>query len=84
MNCPDCQSEQILKNGKARLQDRRSLQKYVCKVCGKQFNERTGTPMSRLRSTPESLSLLTWQWKRRHNGIRGIRRLIWIPLMLDT
>jgi transposase-like protein len=57
MNCPECQSEQILKNGKARLQDQRSLQKYVCKACGKQFNERTSTPMSRLRSTPESLSL---------------------------
>jgi transposase-like protein len=57
MNCPECQSEQILKNGKARLQDHRSLQKYVCKACGKQFNERTGTPMSRLRSTPECLSL---------------------------
>jgi transposase-like protein len=57
MNCPECQSEQILKNGKARLQNHRSLQQYVCKACGKQFNERTGTPMSRLRSPPESLSL---------------------------
>jgi transposase-like protein len=57
MNCPTCQSEQILKNGKARLKDHRWLQKYVCKVCGRQFNERTGTPMSRLRSPPESLSL---------------------------
>ena len=57
MNCPECQSAQILKNGKARLQNHRSLQQYVCKACGKQFNERTGTPMSRLRSTPESLSL---------------------------
>jgi transposase-like protein len=57
MNCPECRSEQSLKNGKARLQDHCCLQKYVCKVCGRQFNERTGTPMSRLRSLPESLSL---------------------------
>jgi transposase-like protein len=54
MNWPTCQSEQVLKNGKARLQDHHCLQKYVCKACGKQFNERTGTAMLRLRSTPES------------------------------
>ena len=57
MNCPDCQSEQIVKNGKITLQDHTPIQKYLCKACGKQFNERTGTPMARLRTSSMVLSL---------------------------
>ena len=47
----NCESEQVVKNGKITLQDRTSVQKYLCKACGRQFNERTGTPMARLRTS---------------------------------
>jgi transposase-like protein len=51
MLCLYCQSEQVAKNGKITLQDRTPVQKYLCKACGRQFNERTGTPMARLRTS---------------------------------
>ena len=57
MHCPDCQSEQIVKNGKIALQDHSPVQKYLCKACGKQFNERTGTPIARLRTSSMVVSL---------------------------
>jgi transposase-like protein len=57
MNCPECDSEAIVKNGKIHLQDQTPLQKYLCKACGKQFNERTGTAMARLRTSVQVVSL---------------------------
>ena len=33
----NCESEQVVKNGKITLQDRTSVQKYLCKACGRQF-----------------------------------------------
>ncbi|BAU44905.1 hypothetical protein O77CONTIG1_04751 [Leptolyngbya sp. O-77] len=40
MLCPKCESQQVVKNGKATLQDGAVVQKYVCKACRKQFNDR--------------------------------------------
>jgi transposase-like protein len=57
MDCPECQSEQIVKNGKVRLQDQTEIQKYLCKACGRQFNERSGTGMSRLRTSATVIAL---------------------------
>ncbi|MBU6187640.1 MAG: hypothetical protein KGQ16_14935 [Cyanobacteria bacterium REEB444] len=54
MDCPHCQSQTIVKNGKDYHQDGKVIQNYLCKECGKRFNERTGNPMSRLR-TPANL-----------------------------
>jgi transposase-like protein len=53
-------------NGKITLQDRTYVQKYLCKACGRQFNERTGTPMARLR---------TWSTKRGCGNQRPHRRV---------
>ena len=44
MDCPHCQSQTIVKNGKDYHQDGKVIQNYLCKGCGKRFNERTGTP----------------------------------------
>ena len=57
MECPQCQSEKIIKNGKHHHQDGKAIQNYLCKGCGKRFSERTGTVMSRLR-TPVSIVCL--------------------------
>lgn len=50
MHCPDCQSQKVVKNGRTKRQDGSVVQKYLCRACTKQFNDRTGTPMSRLRT----------------------------------
>ncbi|UCJ11985.1 MAG: IS1 family transposase [Phormidium sp. PBR-2020] len=52
MRCPHCQSEQTVKNGSA-IRSGQRQQRYKCRNCGKRFNERTGTPMARLRTAPE-------------------------------
>ena len=44
MDCPLCQSQTIVKNGKDYHQDGKVIQNYLCKGCGKRFNERTRTP----------------------------------------
>ncbi|MBU6185399.1 MAG: hypothetical protein KGQ16_02975 [Cyanobacteria bacterium REEB444] len=40
----ECPSQMIVKNGKDYRQDGKAIQNYLCKGCGKRFNERTGTP----------------------------------------
>lgn len=52
MRCPHCQSEQTVKNGTATLKDGSRQQRYLCRQCRKRFNERTHTPMARLRTAP--------------------------------
>jgi transposase-like protein len=46
--CPKCESEQIVKNGKVTLKDNSRIQKYSCRACTQRFNERTGAPTARL------------------------------------
>jgi hypothetical protein len=50
MNCIHCQSEAIVKNGTKTLKTGQVLQQYLCNTCGRRFNERSGTPMARLRT----------------------------------
>lgn len=56
MKCPHCKSEKTVRNGKARLKDQRQRQNYICRSCGTRFNERTNTPMARLRTAPKIVS----------------------------
>ena len=51
MDCPTCHSQTVVKNGTTKRQDGSVVQKYLCKACKRQFNERSGTPMSRLRTS---------------------------------
>jgi transposase-like protein len=41
VNCPDCQSNKVVKNGYHTTQKAR--QRYVCQGCEKQFDDLTGT-----------------------------------------
>lgn len=51
--CPHCQSDQeVVKKGFNQRQDGTRLQRYLCRGCNKQFNDRTGTPLARLRKSP--------------------------------
>ena len=69
MNCVYCQSEQVVKNGSKTLTSKQVLQRYLCKTCGRRFNERSGTPMARLR-TP--VATVETALNARHEGL-GVR-----------
>lgn len=69
MNCVYCQSEQVVKNGSKTLKSNQLLQRYLCKTCGRRFNERSGTPMARLRTPVATVEMAL---KARHEGL-GVR-----------
>jgi transposase-like protein len=75
MNCPKCESEKIVKNGKVSLKDNSSIQKYICRACAQRFNERTGTPMARLR-TPVMLVSLAIKARTEGMGVRATGRVL--------
>jgi transposase-like protein len=68
MNCVYCESARVVKNGKDQATGQ-IIQTYRCKGCGRRFNERSGTPMARLRTAPEVISMAM---KVRSEGL-GIR-----------
>ena len=69
MNCVYCQSEQVVKNGIKILKSNQVLQRYLCKTCGRRFNERSGTPMARLRTPTATVEMAL---NARHEGL-GVR-----------
>ena len=75
MECPHCQSQKTIKNGKHHHQDGKAIQNYLCRGCGKRFSERTGTPMSRLR-TPASVVSLALKMRSEGMGIRASGRVL--------
>ena len=75
MECPHCQSQKTIKNGKHHHQDGKAIQNYLCKGCGKRFSERTGTPMSRLR-TPARVVSLALKMRSEGMGIRASGRVL--------
>lgn len=68
MKCVYCESGCVVKNGKDQASGQ-NIQTYLCKDCGRRFNERSGTPMARLRTAPETIALAM---KVRSEGL-GIR-----------
>lgn len=75
MRCPHCQSQQVIKNGNHPLQNGTRMQNYLCKICGKRFSERTGTPMARLR-TPTSIVSLALKMRGEGMGVRASGRVL--------
>jgi transposase-like protein len=73
MNCPHCQGQQVVKRGFDTLQDGTQLQRYRCPECGKRFNERTGTSMSRLR-TPSGVVSFALNARTEGMGVRATGR----------
>ena len=66
MQCPHCHSETVVKNGTRRLQDDSVVQYSRCRACHRNFNERTSTPMARLR-TPSQV--VEFALKNRSEGM---------------
>ncbi len=57
MNCIDCQSGRVVKNGTRRLKTGQVVQNYLCNECGRRFNDRSGTPMAGLRTPVETVEM---------------------------
>jgi transposase-like protein len=75
MNCIHCQSEAIVKNGTKTLETGQVLQQYLCNTCGRRFNERSGTPMARLR-TPVTTVEMALNARHEGLGIRAVARVV--------
>jgi transposase-like protein len=75
MNCIHCQSEAIVKNGTKTLKTGQVLQQYLCNTCGRRFNERSGTPMARLR-TPVTTIEMALNARHEGLGIRAVARVV--------
>lgn len=69
MGCVHCQSERVVKNGRKTLKTGQVIQNYLCNGCGRRFNERSGTPMARLRTPVEQVEMAI---KMRGEGL-GVR-----------
>ena len=52
MDCIYCGSRRVIKYG-----TRGGVQQYLCKECGRQFNERSGTPFAGMKYTPQEVVL---------------------------
>lgn len=74
MNCIYCESEKVVKNGTTLLQTGQVVQKYLCNGCVRRFNERTGTPMSRLR-TPVGIVEAALNARGEGLGVRAAGRV---------
>jgi len=74
MDCPHCQSQQVVKNGREPRPNGALMQRYRCRDCGKQFNERTGTPLARLR-TPSSVVAMALNSRTEGTGARATGRV---------
>lgn len=74
MNCVYCESERIVKNGKNQAGGR-TIQNYRCNECGRRFNERSGTPMARLRTSAEIIAL-AMKVRSEGMGLRATGRVL--------
>jgi transposase-like protein len=74
MHCVYCQSQHVVKNGKDQAVGE-IIQRYRCNDCGKRFNERSGTPMARLR-TPVDIIAQAMNARTEGLGLRATGRIL--------
>jgi transposase-like protein len=75
MNCPHCHSPKTQKDGQRQLHTGQRVQGYRCTACKKRLNERTGTPMSRLR-TPQAVVETALKARSEGLGVRATARVL--------
>lgn len=75
MQCPDCQSQTVVKNGNYQLQDGSLIQDYLCETCHQRFSDKTGTPRARLR-TPSTIVLIALRMRGEGMGVRASSRVL--------
>jgi transposase-like protein len=73
MVCPHCQSAATTKRKHRTTLD---YQRFVCRTCGRRFNERTGTPFNDLQY-PTDIVLLAVLWRLRYKlSFRDVAELL--------
>lgn len=75
MNCVYCESQRVVKNGSKKLKTGQVVQGYLCNECGRRFNERSCTPMARLR-TPVGKVEMAIKMRGEGLGIRATARVL--------
>ena len=75
MQCPHCNSQSVVKNGKYSLQDGTMIQHYLCRACSKRCSDKTGTPMAGLR-TPASIVSIALKMRGDGMGVRASSRVL--------
>ena len=58
IKCPYCKSSKIVKNGKA--PNKPYLQRYLCRACGRQFSDTTGTPFAWTELPPSEVLTIAY------------------------
>jgi transposase-like protein len=79
MRCPHCQNERTVRNGTGQSSSQTTQQRYLCRECGKRFNERTNTPMARLR-TPSTIVSAAINVRTEGLGVRARGALLASPI----
>ena len=74
MNCPYCQSESTSKRGFSPRRHQAPLQRYICKSCGRLFNERTGTPLAHIHKPVEQVERVL-RMRSEGMGVRAAARV---------
>lgn len=74
MHCVYCKGQRVVKNGKDQAVGE-TIQRYRCNDCGKRFNERSGTPMARLR-TPADIISQAMDARTEGLGLRATGRIL--------
>jgi transposase-like protein len=73
MDCPHCQSNNVwLCKGKTDL----GYQQYRCRLCGKQYNERTGTLFNFIQYPTEIVMLAVYYYYRFRNSLDDVVELL--------
>ena len=63
MKCPNCGSENLMKNGR----DKTGAQQYVCKDCGKNFNENTALKSVPVMEKKSQIGMTLEQFRQKHD-----------------
>ena len=58
VTCIYCGSKHVVRNGKPR--EKPYVQRYMCRDCGKQFNDLTGTPFSHTSLSPREVLTIAY------------------------
>ena len=60
IKCPYCGSTRVVKNGKA--PNKPYVQRYLCRACGKQFSDITGTPFAWTELPPSEVLTIAYMY----------------------
>jgi transposase-like protein len=77
MDCVYCESRRVVKNGRDQAVGK-TIQRYRCNDCGRRFNERSGTPVVRLR-TPADIIAIAISARSEGLSLREVGRTLGKP-----